>query len=284
MTQIPFDSSKKLVCVEYPGIAKNIPKVLETLGGLETISRTVADPSRRLELRLRPKDVYCKPACADHSSTNNLVLRIRRKKKKQSAENVAGTSFSSTDAEEPFEASVVGIVDKTYKFQSMCDFQYLPAKSNVKRVLPEDGGEFASTASSEAPVEKRNWESMTQQLFVGNLVSSSWLKQPVPLFLPPPIFSRQDTPVEYLYRPEPKHRPPKCKDKKDEAKMDSPSTSTEPISPNPKAPWKAVDEKDLSACKDNAMPNTNNLIGVARQRRAGYTIFVNFEDELIPDK
>lgn len=30
--------------------------------------------------------------------------------------------------------------------------------------------------------------------------------QDLPLFIPPPIFSRLDTPVDYFYRPETQHR------------------------------------------------------------------------------
>ena len=309
MAQIPFDTSKKLVCVEYPGILKDSSKVLSTLGGLDVISKTVADPTRRLELRLRPNDVYCKPACADHYPTNNLVLKVRRRKKR--GDEVATSSSTSATKAEPIEATIVGIVEKTYKFQSMCDFQFLPAKSKVKRVISQEdvtavegggggggdggggggrGGLAAAPAANAKVSEKRVWESLTPQLFVEKLVSSSWLKEPAPLFLPPPIFSRQDTPVEYLYRPEPKHRLPKGKESGGgdgvggEVTTSTAEAQDDPNSLPVKAPWKAVDEKDLSATKEHVAPNTSNLIGVARQRRAGYTIFVNFEDPTIPSK
>ena len=281
MAQIPFDADKKLVCVEYPGVLKDASKVLETLGGLDNIAKTVADPSRRLELRLRPDDVYCKPACADHFPTNNLLLKVRRRKKRRKAATDDHPASSSSAVDEPIEASVVGIVEKTYRFQSMCDFQYLPAKSSLKRVLSEDG--FTSPEAGEF-AEKRIWESMTPQLFVDKLVSTSWLKDPAPLFLPPPIFSRQDTPVEYLYRPEPKHRPPKAKDESQTSAAGDPAAAPAANAATVTAPWKAVDSSNLSACKEHVTPNTSNFIGVARQRRAGYTIFVNFEDEQIPSK
>lgn len=39
--QSKFNFSKKFVCVEYPGIVKNVDKMLETLGGRETISEVI---------------------------------------------------------------------------------------------------------------------------------------------------------------------------------------------------------------------------------------------------
>lgn len=37
-------------------------------------------PNRRLELRFRPDDIYCKPTCADRHKTNGFLLRVRIKK------------------------------------------------------------------------------------------------------------------------------------------------------------------------------------------------------------
>lgn len=39
--QSKFNFSKKFVCVEYPGIVKNVDKMLETLGGRETLSEVI---------------------------------------------------------------------------------------------------------------------------------------------------------------------------------------------------------------------------------------------------
>ncbi|XP_055988838.1 general transcription factor 3C polypeptide 5 [Sorex fumeus] len=66
--------------------------------------------------------------------------------------------------------------------------------------------------------------------------------QDLPLFIPPPIFSRLDTPVDYFYRPETQHR----------EGYNNPTVSCE------------------------------NLIGLSRARRPHNAIFVNFEDPEVP--
>jgi len=52
-----------LVCVEYPGLVNSNQRMLETLGGLDNIAQVLDEPNRRLELRFRPDDVFCKPTC-----------------------------------------------------------------------------------------------------------------------------------------------------------------------------------------------------------------------------
>ncbi|XP_012530118.2 general transcription factor 3C polypeptide 5 isoform X2 [Monomorium pharaonis] len=73
---------RKLICVKYPGNVINVDKAIETLGGISSISMTVDVPNRRLELRFRPDDYYCKPTCGDRHSTNGFLLRVRIKKNK----------------------------------------------------------------------------------------------------------------------------------------------------------------------------------------------------------
>lgn len=80
---IPVDlrRERRLVCVEYPGVVRNEAKMLQTLGGEESVSRIYTDPTKRLELYFRPKDPYCHPVCANRFSTSSLLLRIRKKNK-----------------------------------------------------------------------------------------------------------------------------------------------------------------------------------------------------------
>ncbi|XP_066295708.1 general transcription factor 3C polypeptide 5-like [Branchiostoma lanceolatum] len=69
---------KSLTCVEYPGRVKNVDKMLETLGGEENVSKAALDSSRRLDLRFRPADPYCRPVYGDRFPTSSLLLRVRR--------------------------------------------------------------------------------------------------------------------------------------------------------------------------------------------------------------
>ena len=41
------DPIPELVCIEYPGVVNSTDKMLETLGGLETIAQVLEEPNRR---------------------------------------------------------------------------------------------------------------------------------------------------------------------------------------------------------------------------------------------
>ncbi|XP_015607294.1 general transcription factor 3C polypeptide 5 [Cephus cinctus] len=73
---------RKFVCIKYPGNVINPEKAIETLGGISAISTAVNTRNRRLELRFRPDDGYCKPACGDRHAVAGFLLRVRVKKKR----------------------------------------------------------------------------------------------------------------------------------------------------------------------------------------------------------
>ena len=50
--------------------------------------------------------------------------------------------------------------------------------------------------------------SQVDNLVLKKIEPRSWLSQETPLFIPPPIFSRIDKPVDYCYRDGPKSRKP----------------------------------------------------------------------------
>lgn len=206
---------RRLVCVEYPGIVRDVSKMLPTLGGEEGVSRTYADPTKRLELYFRPKDPYCHPVCANRFSTSSLLLRIKRKTKQQK-----GVPGSEAHPEVTFDMEILGIVSTIYKFQGMSDFQYLA-------VHTEAGGRHMS---------------MYNKVLMLKPQKEAFFHQELPLYIPPPIFSRLDTPVDYFYRPDTQHR----------EGYNNPTISGE------------------------------NLIGLSRARRPHNAIFVNFEDDEVP--
>jgi general transcription factor 3C polypeptide 5 (transcription factor C subunit 1) len=113
--------TKSLICIQYPGIVNNVDKMLETLGGIKEVStvraliyspnpdlivkfilrqqihfynefmcriswcifQVCSGRNRRLELRFRPDDVYCKPACGDRSRTNGVLVKVKISKRKK---------------------------------------------------------------------------------------------------------------------------------------------------------------------------------------------------------
>ena len=164
-----------LVCVEYPGVVKDVSAMIATLGGLDNIGRVVSESNRRLELRFRPDDVFCKPTCGERcTDTNSFLLRVKRLRNKRDPTKTK------------IETEIVGTVATTFKFQNLCDFQYLPMQRTER-----DG--------------EKKYESVYNSIYFDRLIDSSWLEEgkegsPSPLFLPPAAFSRMDVPQDYQYR------------------------------------------------------------------------------------
>ncbi|KAK2506977.1 hypothetical protein MC885_017875 [Smutsia gigantea] len=206
---------RRMVCVEYPGVVRDVSKMLPTLGGEEGVSRIYADPTKRLELYFRPKDPYCHPVCANRFSTSSLLLRVRRKTRWQ-----RGLPGSEAQPKVTFDMEILGIISTIYKFQGMSDFQYLA-------VHTEEGGRHTS---------------MYDKVLMLKPEKEGFFHQELPLYIPPPIFSRLDTPADYFYRPETQHRE---------------GYNNPPIS-------------------------GENLIGLSRARRPHNAIFVNFEEDEVP--
>ncbi|XP_042604109.1 general transcription factor 3C polypeptide 5 isoform X2 [Cyprinus carpio] len=202
-------SDTSLVCVEYPAVVNNVDTMLESIGGEEGVSKTYADSSKRLELRFRPKDQFCHPAYGNRFSSTNLLLRVRRRTRK------------GNSAETQISMEIVGLIGTTYKFQGMADFQYLATHNDP------DGNQM----------------SLYDKIILRKPEKKEFYDNPVPLFLPPPIFSRLDTAVDYYYRPDVLH---------------SRETAMQSV-----------------LLKDH-------LIAPNRARRPNNAIFVNFDDKTIP--
>ncbi|XP_044030137.1 general transcription factor 3C polypeptide 5 isoform X1 [Siniperca chuatsi] len=157
----------RLMCVEYPAMVTSVDKMLETLGGEQAVSKTFAHPNRRLELRYRPQDPFCHSLCGNRFPSSNLLLRVRRRVRKKDPK----------DAE--IRMDILGVIGTTYKFQGLADFQCLAVHS--------EGGKNAS---------------LYEKIILRKPENQEFFEQPMPYFLPPAIFSRLDSPVDYFYRPD----------------------------------------------------------------------------------
>lgn len=200
-----------LVCVEYPGVVNNVDRMLDSVGWEKGVSKTYADSSKRLELRFRPKDPFCHPVYGNRYSSTNLLLRIRRRTRK------------GNNGETQISMEIVGLIGTTYKFQGMADFQYLATHNGP------DGNQI----------------SLYDKIILCKPEKKEFYDNPVPLFIPPPIFSRLDTAVDYYYRPDVLH---------------SKETAIQ-----------------SALLKDH-------LIAPNRARRPNNAIFVNFDDKTIPSE
>ncbi|XP_077478526.1 general transcription factor 3C polypeptide 5 [Stigmatopora argus] len=157
----------KLLNVEYPAIISSVDKMLDTLGGEKTVSQTYSNPNLRLELRYRPQDPFCHFLCGNRFSSNNLLLRVRRRIRKRDAKVAE------------LKMEILGVIGTTYKFQGMADYQCLA-------VHCQDGKNT----------------SLYDKIILQKPEKQEYFQQAMPYFLPPAIFSRLDTPVDYYYRPD----------------------------------------------------------------------------------
>ncbi|XP_053552213.1 general transcription factor 3C polypeptide 5 isoform X2 [Bombina bombina] len=212
---VTLPTSKPMVCVEYPGLVQDVSSMLRTLGGEAAVSRVYADPTKRLELYFRPKDPYCHPLCANRFPTTTMLLRVKKKTRRRRTEDDSGSA-----QEGKIEMEIIGVVGTVYKFQGMSDFQYLAFHCDA------DGSRT----------------SLYDKVLLKKPETQDFFHQEIPLYIPPPIFSRLDTSGDYYYRPNVSHR----------EGYHPPQFSSE------------------------------NLIGMSRARRPNNAIFINFEDGEVP--
>lgn len=118
MSLLEIDVSKRFVLVDYPGLVLNPSVALESLGGEQEVSKALEERNKRLNLYLRPKDSEAHPVCVDRQDYCGVLLRVRRRKKKNGAEVEVPP--------EPCEVSVLGITTTIYACTGLADFQFLP--------------------------------------------------------------------------------------------------------------------------------------------------------------
>lgn len=100
--------------IEYPGYVKpeSVPLAVSNLGGhsrLETaFKRTAAKNEALLELNLRPGNPFAHPIPGDIVSTNNILLKVVRRKRRNPNGECVGE----------FTAEAVGVIPKTARFRS----------------------------------------------------------------------------------------------------------------------------------------------------------------------
>jgi general transcription factor 3C polypeptide 5 (transcription factor C subunit 1) len=109
--------------VEYPGYVQpsSVPLAISNLGGQSKVDhafkRTASKTQTLLELSLRPGNPFAHPIPGDVVGTNNLLLKVIKRKRKH-----VGDDYPCTIGE--YTAEVVGTVSKTARFRS--DFMFFP--------------------------------------------------------------------------------------------------------------------------------------------------------------
>ncbi|GFR03528.1 general transcription factor 3C polypeptide 5 [Trichonephila clavata] len=161
---------KPLIAVEYPGTVLNVDNMSKTLGGNQEMFTIFKNSTKRLELKFRPDDPFCKCIHGDRFNTTNLVMKVIKKTKRKS-KNCELPPESKPEVK--FKIEFLGVANTTYKFKSLADFQILPVSyDNIEGTC----------------------KSLLPKLVPTTLHSSSWLEEEIELFVPPILFSRFDLP------------------------------------------------------------------------------------------
>lgn len=72
--------------------------------------------NRKLELRFRPQDPYCKPAYGTMNKVSSLLLKVKRRRKSNPADSHILDGGDDSNAFE-YKVEILGIITSSYKFQ-----------------------------------------------------------------------------------------------------------------------------------------------------------------------
>ena len=167
---IPVESLQLIYTVQHPCHVVNFDRAIETLGGRPHLIDVFTHASTsQLTCSFTPSNIYERPLRGDRQKSIGLLIRVRRTKHTKSVQSV----------------HVIGVLDTSYSFESLADFQYLP--------MIRKGDQYESFL---------NRVSLNRQC-----LDKENLERPCPLMCIPAIFSRFFDPTDYAFRPEPKARP-----------------------------------------------------------------------------
>ncbi|EKM59615.1 uncharacterized protein PHACADRAFT_205839 [Phanerochaete carnosa HHB-10118-sp] len=199
--------------VEYPGYVKptSVPLAVERLGGQANLEaafkRTGNKSGSILELNLRPGNHFAHPIPGDVVPTNNILLKVVKRRRKQKNAAVG-------DVTGDYTVQAAGVIPKTARFRSMADYQYQPDTNEPVTQLRDAMGrmDVDSILAYRIPEEKEDYTMVEETTpmeadmdphidpqLVGSSpkATGSGVKSNLRL-PPPPLFSRQAVP--HLYK------------------------------------------------------------------------------------
>lgn len=113
LIQVPFYS------IEYPGYVcpTSVPVAIQNLGGQSQVDnafkRTASKTDALIELSLRPGNPFAHPIPGNVVNTNNILLKVVKKKRKRGLDHYGDGAIGE------YTAQAVGIISKTVRFRSM---------------------------------------------------------------------------------------------------------------------------------------------------------------------
>ncbi|XP_037710294.1 general transcription factor 3C polypeptide 5 [Drosophila subpulchrella] len=119
--QLSFSPRKEYELIEYPGRVVNPNRMIATLGGIINVSKVLGDEVKRLALHFHPENPYNKPTFGDCTDKTGVLLSITVRRHKK-------------DKQRPPEyfVRVLGHCSRSFTFETLCDFQYLPLWSTPR--------------------------------------------------------------------------------------------------------------------------------------------------------
>lgn len=117
-SEVPL-SQTHYYSIEYPGYVQlaSISTAILTLGGQSQIDsvfrRNALGGQVLLELSLRPNSIFAHPIPGDAIATNNLILKVIKRRKKSQLGKTQHCILGE------YQAEIVGMISKTVRFRSI---------------------------------------------------------------------------------------------------------------------------------------------------------------------
>ncbi|KAI8985390.1 RNA polymerase III transcription factor IIIC subunit-domain-containing protein [Pilobolus umbonatus] len=167
--ECPFSpiGNKEFLCIEYPGIVKRTHKAIQSMGGLQTISKSYSD-KEIFRVRYRPNDPFSHPVRGTTTAAAKVVVKVTRRIKKKTKEE-----------DGPWKVELLGISRESVRFTGLCDFQ---------RLVPEDNKFYKLVKN----INNMNVDGLAK--FKISTDDSDPIEQ-----VPPPYFTINEIPQNYGY-------------------------------------------------------------------------------------
>lgn len=103
--------------IEYPGFVapQSISKAIDRLGGPQIVTDTFRR-GLKVDLKLKDNDPYAHPPNGQVVTTQNLVMKVVRRKRK--VQRPKADDSSETEPYGQFTVQVLGLAQKTLRFRS----------------------------------------------------------------------------------------------------------------------------------------------------------------------
>lgn len=178
-------------CIEFPLKVKNVDKAFDMVGGKDNVIQSCLDENNPLELRFT-NNLYEHPVNAKVNKREHVLIKLSLPKKEfqEHGRNVQKTlEHIHQSGKKPVQMTPLAIVNKTFRFREMSDFQYQVKNSDfVKQV--------------NGSIHSLNYDNIKNLKFEQDTKPWDYDNKKLKLFdlPPPPRFSSIPLPFNYHYK------------------------------------------------------------------------------------